>query len=735
MIRTEYRPLDFLRPLIVLLASSAMALAAPWKIVKPSTTGIPGEELRLMAFDPAGNLWVVGRFYFWEEVGIAQLPAADVPYQPLPSGGFDTGCWTVWSNLHHPIPSLYIYDIEFGADGIIWLSSEGGLTRFDPNATTPSAMWHTYDTTNSPLILNDVRALDQDSQGSLWLTNTSVLSSHGALFKFNPATEQWTKFVVGQQLPWFAPWLDLNEVFVGADDRVWLTHSTLTGLVEFNGTSWVLHDNGVRLDGMVEDAQGNVWITSAEDGLWKWNGTAFQNFYLGAQGTVTAVGCDPTSGLVYASNWYGDTFKMLNGISPAFVFNADNIPGSIIIRPDGDIWINNYGGNGTLGTVRHYAPSGQLLERLNTYNTGLPDYFMENIQCDRNGNLWFACGEGGLSRYDGQRWRNWGNHNDLSEPYPFAGNEPMYAILEDQAGNIWMGGNGVARWNPSTETFTGFWNWQNSAFGVDDMRCLAEAADGAIWVGTGYSGAYRYDAPSNNWISYTWGPSGSTANDVVDMTTDNQGNLWILTYVELHRLSGQTWTTWDSSNSPLVPGDLLCLEAARAGGIWLGAVGNLFHFDGDTWWTTTAAQAGWPGSNVSGIDVRGSDGLLAVTTQQPSTWPYTGGISVYDGTTWTHWTPQNSPLTHWQCSAPQFDAKGHLWASPMSTGVAQILIGLSAGDINGDGDINAIDASLFVGVLVGTNTNPIQVARSDVDGDGKINGADVQALVNGLLAP
>ena len=46
-----------------------------FNIVKPSTTGVPGEEVRTMKFDPAGNLWISGRFYFWGEVGLAMLSA------------------------------------------------------------------------------------------------------------------------------------------------------------------------------------------------------------------------------------------------------------------------------------------------------------------------------------------------------------------------------------------------------------------------------------------------------------------------------------------------------------------------------------------------------------------------------------------------------------------------------------------------------------------------------------
>ena len=107
---------------------------------------------------------------------------------------------------------------------------------------------------------------------------------------------------------------------------------------------------------------------------------------------------------------------------------------------------------------------------MNTFNSGLPDYFVDRITHDSTGNMWFATGEAGLSRMLGSNgapdaathWRNWGNHNDLSEPYPWAGNEPMYSVFEDAGGIFWMGGNGVGRWDSATGQFTDFWNWQNS---------------------------------------------------------------------------------------------------------------------------------------------------------------------------------------------------------------------------------------------------------------------------------
>lgn len=55
------------------------------------------------------------------------------------------------------------------------------------------------------------------------------------------------------------------------------------------------------------------------------------------------------------------------------------------------------------------------------------------------------------------------------------------------------------------------------------------------------------------------------------------------------------------------------------------------------------------------------------------------------------------------------------------------------GDIDADGDVDSVDQELFVGVLLGTNTNPLHVARSDLNGDSATNGADVPAMTAALL--
>ena len=667
-------------------AAAAAAGGKAWTQVRPSTTGIPGEEVRLMAFDPQGNLWVGARWPFWGEAGLAMLSADQLPYTPLPGGGFDTGVWRVWSSVDNPIPSPYLADIEFAPGGVIWLASDGGLTRFDPAAPTRQGLWRTYNAANSPLILDAVRSIDMDSQGNLWLTNASVQSSNGAVFRFNPESGQWTQYSVGNGLPpgWFLPWKNVNAIMVGADDHVWVTHSVLGGMAEFDGTAWVLHGTPGALGGMLEDPQGNVWVTTADAGLYKWDGSNWQQWpILGGTATMTGLGLD-RDGVVYASTWYGNVYKMIGGTTPQFFAAADNIPRGVIGRPDGDIWINNYGGNGTLGTVRHYTSAGTLLERFNTYNTGLPDYFIDRVQTDSQGNLWFASGEGGLSRFDGLRWRNWGSHNDGSEPYPWAGNEPMGGFFIDRQGVGWMGGNGIGRWSVETGTFTGFWNWQNNpGMGVTLFTAFAQDAAGKLFAAAAYGEIYSFDG--SLWVQEPLPPGGYTST-FAWLEADRAGNVYAAEPFQLSLWNGVAWSEVPppSPNFFFDLGGINCMTIGPDDVLWIGTNRGLVRWDGSTFTVFDTDNSPLPALQVMGVDVRRDGAIVVSSIEFGSVTPFPNGVAFITGdignpAKWTVWSYGSSPLPHYQLGAVKFDARGDLWVSAVSEGMVRIRTGTVLG--------------------------------------------------------
>lgn len=659
-------------------------------IVKPSTTGLPGDELRVMKFDSQGNLWVAGRWTFWGESGVAMLPAAQVPHEPLPGGGFDTGAWRVWSSVHHPVLTTFISGLEFDADGSLWLGTGsiglgGGLIRFRPEARTPQEMWTLYDSSNSPLLLDGIRSLDMAADDRLWMVNGDVNNSP-AVFSFDPATSVWQEFDMGQDLPWPGSFPLLNHVHAGPSGHVYVTHSSLSGFAEYDGAQWTLHGGGTQFDRMLEDLQGNLWLTTGLAGLWKWNGSGYQSWSpIGGTGTTTGLGMDG-NGLVYAGTWYGPVFRMVGGNTPVLFADAGPLPYHIQPRPNGEVWIGNYGGNGVVGTARHYSAAGEELEAINSLNSGLPDYFVDDIFGDTSGNVWFATGEGGLSRMLGSdgapdaptKWRNWGDHNEGAEPYPWAGNEPMCSMLDVGNGTVLFGGNGIGRWHSVSGGFTAFWNWQNSSLGTDEINDIARDAHGDIWVATDGSGAFRFDHPTKTWQQHAFSnPYAFSQERILTLATDHDGVMWAGAEFGLHTFDGATWTNL-SLQLPFSPVNVHEIEVAPNGDVWVATSQGLARWNGAAWSVFTPQNSGLVAPVVRDVAIRG-DGLVAAAAFQAMFVPYSGGVSTFDGATWTSYTPANSPLTHFQCEAVHFDSDGDLWVSPMSEGVVEIRLGATPG--------------------------------------------------------
>jgi len=91
---------------LLLLAAGAAAAQPQWSLVKPSNTGIPGEAIETIQWAPNGDLWVGARWPNYEEGGIGVFD-------------FETEIWSGWSNFETPLPSEYINDIDFDANGVI----------------------------------------------------------------------------------------------------------------------------------------------------------------------------------------------------------------------------------------------------------------------------------------------------------------------------------------------------------------------------------------------------------------------------------------------------------------------------------------------------------------------------------------------------------------------------------------------------------------------------------------
>lgn len=642
--------------LALLLSAGALHAAQAIDVVNPNVSGIPGEEVRLARWAPDGRLWVAARWPFWGDGGI---------------GVYDrhSRTWEVWSSATTPLPSQFVNDVEFEADGTAWIATDGGLVRKEGD------VWTVWNGPNSPLAFDKVGDLSLAPNGHVWVNNSSFSAAGDAIYDFD-GVSTWVKYSVPGQIPFAAPWTDLSEVFVDSQGVVWVANDTLPGVARFDGSTWTLLGAGVGgFEDMAEDGFGNLWLMANPVGggpaFFRYDGAQFKAYSIPSPQILVS---DPTDGSIYVGSWNGIVLRTADGGQTVQTF-AQGLNKVIGLAPDpadDELWI------ATLGALGHFSAAGDLVADYNTWNTGFPDYFVDSFWSDDEDQFWVATGEAGLSRFDGLRWRNWGNHNVGSEPYPFAGNEPMGAVFQDSTGTHWFGGNGIARWHSDTGQFDGFWNWQsNPGMGVTLFTSFAEDGAGRIFAADKYGAVFHFDVAQQLWIKEL---SVYAPFDLPGMVSDSHGDVWVAAWFDIHHWNGAAWSQVTLPD-PEYFFDLGGINAVAIGPddvLWFGTNEGLVRWDGTTFTRYTPGSTPLPGPIVTGIDVR-ADGLLGIAARgesgaQPS------GIALVDGNptvpaSWKTFLYGATPIPHWQLDRAAFDPRGDFWVSALSEGAAVVRSG------------------------------------------------------------
>ena len=222
---------------------------------------------------------------------------------------------------------------------------------------------------------------------------------------------------------------------------------------------------------------------------------------------------------------------------------------------------------------------------------GIADVNVNIILQDSRGRLWIGT-DGGLTRYDGHHFANYGMEDGL------VGNEVL-SLLEDRQGNLWIGTKrGLTRYDPSETdgaTFTSF--TREDGLPADEVLSLLEDRQGNLWIGTG-RGLSRYNG--HHFANYGM-EDGLVGNEVLSLLEDQQGNLWIGTGRWLlsggngvSRYDGATFTSFTREDG-LVDNQIFAMEEDRHGYIWFATAGGVSRYGppgmGEATFTTVATEA------------------------------------------------------------------------------------------------------------------------------------------------
>lgn len=365
----------------------------------------------------------------------------------------------------------------FIADKNIWIGTEGkGLYVYQIANQQIKHYQHALGATGNNLADNDVRAIDQDIDGNIWVgtfKGLSVIDKRSGLISnyYHQSTVPYT--------------LSQNSVrFVYRDRQHGMWMGTYYGGVSYHHRDDVLFSflnrnmGGLSLNDQVvnvakEDPDGNIWIGTNDKGLNFWNrkkGTI--QYYFQNEQDVSTLGSNNIKALAFDQNgnvFIGTHNAGLNYLNvktgKTTVFrHSDNESASIagdmvyaLLRDTKDrIWVGTRSGLDRFDeekkTFIHYYLDGRGMRLSSDEITTLME--------DRKGRIWIGTTNGVNILYPKER---------LFEAYPGErlSNDVVTAVLEDKKGRIWVATrDGLNQYNEEKKEFSTYKDKDNQLEGI-----------------------------------------------------------------------------------------------------------------------------------------------------------------------------------------------------------------------------------------------------------------------------
>ena len=433
------------------------------------------------------------------------------------------------------LSSNSVFNIYKDKKDRIWLATFGGVNIL--SFTKDS--FHIDKLRGGKEIPSDyILSIKEDKKGNLWfgtlddgvfyvdLQKTDLHTSKVTVFNrkngFN-ATKIWNIFRTSNDELWFASW----------ENGIVRQHIS-SNTKDSSAANFVFEDFSMK-DGLpskqvlclFEDNEKNMWIGTGGGGLCKFMGDAFShysekdgllgNFIMGIdQDTVGNLWLATLEGLVQFN------LKNSEAVTKSFTKKDGLIGNSLMAISVGKTKYNNNIWAAVLdGGITKF--DGKKFQNYGG-SQGLPDGDVYSILVDRNGIIWCGTQEG-ISRFDGQKFQN------ISLEAMMIKDKGVFSIIQDKNNNLWFGtkgglviysGNGSVTTYDEVEGLT-----YNEAEGLTHkaVNSLVQDKNGNIWLGTSNGGLYMFDANTKEKIKIKFiaGDSlmGSNAVNSLVFQTEN----------------------------------------------------------------------------------------------------------------------------------------------------------------------------------------------------------------------
>lgn len=388
-------------------------------------------------------------------------------------------------------------------DGYLWAGSLNGLYRYNGDKFERLG-------TSRGLVGNRVMSLTVTPEGALWVgTETGV-----ALWRFG----RFHSVYFDQDINLNSPSSLAVEPRKGA---VWVATTKGVYRIADDSTqpdnlraSLVTQFPAGRYNGIAFGTDGSIWATTSQTAFrWK-NGELYEGSKMGIPKENWAAIQADGRGKIWVRSLSrlvslepgGDRFLSVDAGLPDAEIPALGLDqmGEIVVPT-------------ILGLARRIGNQWRMVARRN----GLPMDSVSSALFDRDGSPWIGTNGGGVARWLGfGAWQAWTSPDWME-------NDAIWAIAEDQSGEIWIGSNtGVLHLPSNYDART---DTPKKYFDITaPVHALAIGAGKDLWVGTPHQGLFRCEITSSKCRLY--GPEfGLNVRDVSRLIFDSDGVLWVTT--------------------------------------------------------------------------------------------------------------------------------------------------------------------------------------------------------------
>jgi ligand-binding sensor domain-containing protein len=312
-----------------------------------------------------------------------------------------------------------------------------------------------------------------------------------------------------------------------------------------------------------------------------------------------------------------------------------------------------------------------------SYEQGLSNTTILCITQDSRGFMWFGTRDG-LNRYDGVNVTVYKNNPHVSSSIR---DNFIRCIYEAADHTLWIGTSyGLASFDPKSDKFTRYWHsYRGKRAGDDIITSICDDAQHNLWISTLDSGIYRLDGKTKYFSHFSHSnKAGSISSDSVNyIFKDAHSQIWVGTANGLNSLDAKTGKFKVYRQADRGANSITCISEDNAGRLWMGTTASgLVVFDHGSF-KTLKHNDNDPNSLSSNLVIS------VLADKKGNIWAGTdgGGMNMYDAAKGTFYqytpVPDNSnSLSNLTVSALYEDVQGNLWIGTHRGGVNMYSAGM-----------------------------------------------------------